>query len=76
MKVVIIVLVEVIVCNVVVGSFFKCLGVEEGMLFFCFVVEYCYKFDVLGDLLINIDIVVVLGWVSEDDLKCICELVL
>lgn len=51
-KKVMIVLFEVVVRNVVVGSMFKCFGILEGIEFEQLIIEFYYKDDVLGDLFI------------------------
>lgn len=46
---------EVVVCNYVVGSFLKCLVIEEGIKLVMFIIEFYYKEDCLDDFFINED---------------------
>lgn len=75
-KAVEIVPVEVVVRNVVAGSFATRLGLSEGAALSHPVVEFYYKSDALGDPLINDDTAVALGLASETDLTTIRDLAL
>ena len=65
--------VEVVVRNVVAGSFAKKLGRAEGERLPRPVVEHFYKSDELNDPQINEDAAVVLGWASAWELACMRE---
>lgn len=72
MKEVLIILFEVVVCNVMVGSFVKWFGKEEGELILNVIVEFYYKDDVLDDLFINDDYVFYLEFVIMSEMDIIC----
>jgi len=65
---------EVIVRNVVAGSFSKRFGVEEGTALKNPILEFSYKNDALGDPMINDSQLLALGLSTEDELKIIKEL--
>jgi phosphoribosylaminoimidazole-succinocarboxamide synthase len=60
---------EVIVRNVAAGSMAKRLGLKEGMKLKKIVFELSYKYDQLGDPLINGDHAIAIGATNEKDLK-------
>ena len=64
-----IVKVEVIARNIVAGSLAKRLGREEGEVLPMPVIEYYYKDDDLGDPMINMDHIRVLGLASDDEIS-------
>ncbi|HWG83931.1 MAG TPA: phosphoribosylaminoimidazolesuccinocarboxamide synthase [Deinococcales bacterium] len=68
--------IEVVVRNVVAGSFAKRLGLPEGGPLEPPVVEFCYKSDPLGDPLINADTAVSLGFASPGEVERIRSLAL
>ena len=68
--------VEVVVRNVVAGSFAKRLGLEEGADLAKPVVEHYFKSDALGDPFINEDTAVSLGYATGAELSRIRELAL
>jgi phosphoribosylaminoimidazole-succinocarboxamide synthase len=61
--------VEVIVRNVVAGSFAKRMGLEEGQSINSTILEFCYKDDALGDPLINHSHIFALNIATEDQIK-------
>jgi phosphoribosylaminoimidazole-succinocarboxamide synthase len=65
--------VEVVVRNVVAGSFAKKLGLPEGQRLPRPVVEYFYKSDALNDPPINEDTAVILGWAAPWEIACMRE---
>lgn len=65
--------VEVVIRNVVAGSFAKKLGLPEGGRLAQPVVEHFYKSDALNDPPINEDTAVVLGWARPWELACMKE---
>jgi phosphoribosylaminoimidazole-succinocarboxamide synthase len=65
--------VEVVVRNVVAGSFAKKLGLPEGQRLPRPIVEYFYKSDALNDPPINEDAAIVLGWAAPWELACMRE---
>ncbi len=65
--------VEVVVRNVVAGSFAKKLGRSEGERLSRPVVELFYKSDSLNDPPINEDAAIVLGWAAAWELACMRE---
>jgi phosphoribosylaminoimidazole-succinocarboxamide synthase len=65
--------VEVVVRNVVAGSFAKKLGRPEGERLARPVVEHFYKSDALNDPPINEDAAIVLGWAAAWELACMRE---
>lgn len=58
-----IILFEVVMWNIVVGLIVKWLGLIEGDLLFCLIVEFYLKDDSLGDFLVIEDYIVVFNWV-------------
>lgn len=67
---------EVIVCNFVVGLMVKCFGLEEGVQLLCLIVEFFYKDDLFGDLLVFEEYIVVFGWVIQQEMDEIVLMVL
>jgi len=65
---------EVIVRNVVAGSFSKRFGVEEGTVLKSPTLEYSLKDDALGDPLINNYHILALGIATEEELKIMSEM--
>ncbi|MFN7142805.1 MAG: phosphoribosylaminoimidazolesuccinocarboxamide synthase [Myxococcota bacterium] len=65
--------VEVVVRNVVAGSFAKKLGIPEGTKLARPVVEHFYKSDALNDPQINEDAAVAMGWAAAWELACMRE---
>lgn len=65
--------VEVVVRNVVAGSFARKLGRTEGERLARPVVEHFYKSDTLNDPQINEDAAIVMGWASAWELACMRE---
>lgn len=65
--------VEVVVRNVVAGSFAKKLGLPEGQRLARPVIEHFYKSDALNDPPINEDAAVVLGWARPWELAAMRE---
>lgn len=63
--------VEVIVRNKAAGSFSKRMGVEEGAVLKCPVLEYSYKNDELGDPFINSYYIRALGIATDDEMEII-----
>lgn len=68
-----IILVEVVARNIAAGSLAKRLGKEEGEVLSFPVVEYYYKDDALGDPMINMDHIRVLGLANEEEMARIRE---
>lgn len=64
---------EVIVRNVAAGSMSRLLGVEEGKVLACPVLEFCYKEDKLGDPLINEYHIRALGLAADDEVAKVKE---
>lgn len=62
--------VEVVVRNVVAGSFSKRYGMDEGTPLPRPIVEYFYKSDTLNDPLMGEEVPVVLGWAEPWELAC------
>ena len=60
--------VEVIVRNKAAGSFSKRMGVEEGTILKCPILELSYKNDALGDPFINSDYVRALSLATDDEM--------
>jgi len=60
---------EVIVRNVAAGTLAKRIGVEEGHIMSCPIIELCYKRDDLGDPMLNDDHIIALGIATFDELK-------
>lgn len=56
-----IIFLEVVIRNVIVGSFLKWLGMEEGIVFVELIVEFYFKDDDLGDLFVMEDYICVLN---------------
>ena len=67
---------EVIVRNVVAGSFSKRLGVEEGVVFEQPTVEFSYKNDDLGDPLINDSFAIALKLATQEEIDKIKSMAL
>lgn len=65
--------VEVVVRNVVAGSFAKKLGLEEGMFLPQPIIEHFYKSDSLNDPPINEDAALALGWARKWELVAMRE---
>ncbi|ARP50125.1 phosphoribosylaminoimidazolesuccinocarboxamide synthase [Ruminococcaceae bacterium CPB6] len=67
---------EVIIRNVAAGSFSKRLGVPEGSVLKCPVLEFCYKSDALDDPMVNDSHVLAMGWATEAEVNTIKEMAL
>lgn len=65
---------EVIVRNVVAGSFSKRFGVEEGTVLKNPTLEFCLKDDALGDPMINDYQILALDIATEEELKVMSEM--
>lgn len=65
--------VEVVLRNVVAGSFAKKLGLQEGQRLVRPVIEHFYKSDALNDPQINEDTAEVMGWARPWELACMRE---
>jgi phosphoribosylaminoimidazole-succinocarboxamide synthase len=65
--------VEVIVRNIAAGSLAKRLGLEEGTVMPCTVLEYCYKNDELGDPMINDYHIAALGIATKEEMDTIAR---
>ncbi|MCB9676726.1 MAG: phosphoribosylaminoimidazolesuccinocarboxamide synthase [Alphaproteobacteria bacterium] len=65
--------VEVIVRNVVAGSFAKRYGLDEGEMLAFPLIEWFYKSDALNDPLMGEDVAVVLGWAKKWELAFMRE---
>jgi phosphoribosylaminoimidazole-succinocarboxamide synthase len=65
--------VEVVVRNVVAGSFSRRYGIEEGVVLPEPLVEFFYKSDELDDPLMGADIPVLLGWAKRWELQFMRE---
>lgn len=65
---------EVIIRNIVAGSFSKRFGVPEGTELKQTVLEFCYKNDELGDPMLNLSHVYALELATENQVKTISEL--
>ncbi|MEZ4319878.1 MAG: phosphoribosylaminoimidazolesuccinocarboxamide synthase [Myxococcota bacterium] len=65
--------VEVIVRNVVAGSFAKRYGLEEGEPLPWPLIEWCYKSDALNDPLMGEDVPIALGWARRWELAYMRE---
>lgn len=63
--------VEVIMRNKAAGSFSKSMGVEEGTVLKCPILEYSYKNDELGDPFINSYYIRALGLASDEEMETI-----
>ena len=59
---------EIIMRNTAAGSFAKSYGVEEGTELKKPILEFCLKYDALGDPFINEDGIVALGLADEDEI--------
>ena len=68
-----IVLVEVVARNIVAGSLAKRLGKDEGEVLPAPIVEYYYKDDALGDPMINMDHIRILGLATDEEMGKITE---
>jgi len=68
-----IVLVEVVARNICAGSLAKRLGKDEGEVLPEPVVEYYYKDDALGDPMINMDHIRILGLATDEEMAKITE---
>jgi phosphoribosylaminoimidazole-succinocarboxamide synthase len=68
-----IVLVEVVARNIVAGSLAKRLGKDEGEVLPAPIVEYYYKDDSLGDPMINMDHIRILGLATDEEMAKITE---
>ena len=66
-----ILLLEVIVRNITVGSFCKRVGIEEGIVLDEPIFELCYKNDEYGDPLINEDHAVAMGLATRKEIEYI-----
>ena len=64
---------EVIVRNVVAGSFSKRMGVEEGTALKCPILEFSYKNDELGDPFINDYYALALGLATKEEIDTITK---
>ena len=64
---------EVIIRNVVAGSFSKKFGVEEGTKLISPILEFSYKNDELGDPMINDMQILALGLATKEELENISE---
>lgn len=65
--------VEVVVRNVVAGSFAKKLGLPEGQVLSRPVIELFYKSDALNDPPVNEDAALALGWAKSWEIACMRE---
>ena len=63
-----IILVEVVARNITAGSLAKRLGKEEGEVLPAPIVEYYYKDDALGDPMINMDHIRILGLATDEEM--------
>ncbi len=68
--------VEVIVRNIAAGSLAKRLGLEEGTILKCTVLEYCYKDDELGDPMINDYHIKAIGIATPEEMSTIADMAL
>ncbi len=68
--------VEVIVRNRAAGSMCRLLGLAEGLMLACPVLEFCYKKDELGDPLINETHIRALNIATDAEVKQISDLAL
>lgn len=68
--------IEVIIRNRAAGSLCRILGLPEGMVLKCPVLEFCYKKDELGDPLINESHILALGLATEQEIKTITQMTL
>lgn len=64
---------EVIVRNIAAGSFSKRFGVPEGKELLCPTIEFCYKYDELGDPMVNEYHIVACGWAKKEELDTITD---
>ena len=62
---------EVIIRNISAGSFAKCFGVEEGIVFEEPTIEFSYKNDELGDPLMNAYHAIALKLATRDEIETI-----
>lgn len=62
---------EVIVRNVAAGSFSKRMGVKEGQVLRCPILEFSYKDDTLGDPFINDDYALALDLATQEEIDII-----
>ena len=65
---------EVIIRNVVAGSFSKRFGVEEGTVLNNPTLEFCLKDDALGDPMINEYHILALGLATKEELEVITQM--
>jgi phosphoribosylaminoimidazole-succinocarboxamide synthase len=65
---------EVIVRNIAAGSFSKRLGVKEGTPLKTTVLEYCYKDDSLGDVMVNDYHILAMGYATKEELDTIADI--
>lgn len=64
---------EVIVRNIAAGSLSKRLGLPEGEKLSSTVLEYCYKYDVLGDPMVNEYHIYAMKLATPEELKTIAD---
>ena len=64
---------EVIVRNIVAGSFSKRFGVEEGTPLLCPTLEFCLKNDDLHDPMVNEYHIIACGWATKEDIETITD---
>ena len=67
---------EVIIRNKAAGSMAKRLGLSEGMVLLCPVLEFSYKDDALGDPLINDSHALACGYAKQEEIDAIRDMVL
>ncbi|MFK7927441.1 MAG: phosphoribosylaminoimidazolesuccinocarboxamide synthase [Myxococcota bacterium] len=65
--------VEVVVRNIIAGSYAKRYGLEEGAPLATPLVEYFYKSDELNDPLMTEEIAVRMGWAKRWEVQCMTE---
>ena len=64
---------EVIVRNIAAGSLAKRLGLEEGTKLKTSVLEFCYKYDALGDPMVNEYHIYAMGLATKEEISLISE---
>lgn len=67
---------EVIIRNKAAGSMAKRLGLSEGMVLLCPVLEFSYKDDALGDPLINDSHALACGYAKQEEIDAIRDMAL
>ena len=67
---------EVIIRNKAAGSMAKRLGLSEGMVLLCPVLEFSYKDDALGDPLINDSHALAWGYAKQEEIDAIRDMAL